>query len=75
MRQCLVAIGRLAKELDARRRDAVDQLKLTAYFEWQADWLLSRFPDAQFTAVSGLCRAVTLAEIASLNKPLRRQPS
>ena len=57
------AIGRLAKELDARRRDGVDQLKLTAYFEQQADWLLSRFPDAEFTAVLGLCRAVTLAEI------------
>jgi type I restriction enzyme M protein len=57
------AIGRLTKELDARRRDAVDQLKLTAYFERQTDWLLSRFPDAEFTAVPGLCRAVTLAEI------------
>jgi type I restriction enzyme M protein len=57
------AIGRLAKELDARRKDAVDQLKLTAYFERQADWLLSRFPDAEFTAVPGLCRAVTLADI------------
>ena len=57
------AIGRLVKDLDARRQDAVDQLKLTAYFERQADWLLSRFPDAEFTAVPGLCRAVTLAEI------------
>jgi type I restriction enzyme M protein len=57
------AIGRLAKDLDARRQDAVDQLKLTAYFERQADWLLSRFPDAEFTAVPGLCRAVTLADI------------
>jgi len=57
------AIGRLAKELEARRKDAVDQIKLTAYFERQADWLLSRFPDAEFTAVLGLCRAVTLADI------------
>jgi type I restriction enzyme M protein len=57
------AIGRLVKDLDARREDAVDQLKLTAYFERQADWLLSRFPDAEFTAVPGLCRAVTLADI------------
>jgi type I restriction enzyme M protein len=56
-------IGRLAKELDARRKDASDQLKLTAYFERQADWLLSRFPDAEFTTVPGLCRAVTLADI------------
>src|SRR5260370_21151145 len=44
------ASGRLAKELDARRKDAVEQLKFTAYFERQADWLLSRFPDAAFTA-------------------------
>jgi len=57
------AIGRLAKELEAHRKDAVDQLKLTAYFERQADWLLSRFPDAEFTAVPGLCRAVTLSDI------------
>jgi type I restriction enzyme M protein len=57
------AIGRFAKELDARRKDVVDQLKLAAYFERQADWLLSRFPDAEFTAVPGLCRAVTVAEI------------
>ena len=57
------AIGRLAKDLDARRKDAIDQLKLTAYFERQADWLLSRFPNAEFTTVPGLCRAVTLADI------------
>jgi type I restriction enzyme M protein len=57
------AIARLAKDLDARRQDAVDQLKLTAYFERQADWLLSRFTDAEFTPVPGLCRAVTLADI------------
>ena len=57
------AIGRLAKELDSHRKDAVDQLKLTAYFERQADWLLSRFPDAEFKTVPGLCRSVTLADI------------
>jgi type I restriction enzyme M protein len=57
------AIGRLTKELDASRKEAVDQLKLIAYFERQADWLLGRFPDAEFTAVPGLCRAVSLAEI------------
>ena len=57
------AIGGMAKELEAGRKDAVDQLKLTAYFERQADWLLSRFPDAEFVAVAGLCRSVTLAEI------------
>jgi type I restriction enzyme M protein len=56
-------IGRLEKELDARRKEAVDQLKRTAYFERQAHWLLSRFPGATFTAVPGLCRIVTQADI------------
>ena len=57
------AIGRLEKDLDARRREIVEQLKRTAYFERQAHWLLSRFPDAKFVPVAGLCRAVTTAEI------------
>ena len=57
------AIGRLQKELDARRKDAVEQLKRTVYFERQAHWLLSRFPDARLVAVPGLCRVVTRAEI------------
>jgi type I restriction enzyme M protein len=57
------AIGRLEKELDARRKDAVEQLKRTAYFQRQAHWLLSRFPDAQLVPVPGLCRVVTRADI------------
>lgn len=57
------AIGRLKKELDARRKELVEQLKRTAYFERQAHWLLSRFPDAKFIPVAGLCRAVTQQEI------------
>lgn len=57
------AIGRLEKDLDVRRKDLVEQLKRTAYFERQAHWLLSRFPEATFVPVAGLCRAVTLKEI------------
>jgi type I restriction enzyme M protein len=57
------AIGRLEKDLDARRKEVVEQLKRTAYFERQAHWLLSRFPVAKFAAVPGLCRVVTRAEI------------
>jgi len=56
-------INRLEKEIDARRKDAVDRLKRTAYFQSQAHWLLSRFPDAQFVPVPGLCRAVTRSDI------------
>ena len=57
------AIGRLAKDLDARRKEAVEQLKRTAYFQKQAHWLLSRFPDAEFTAVPGLCRLVSKKDV------------
>ena len=42
------------KELDARRKEVVEQLKATAYFERQAHSLLSRFPDAKLAAVLGL---------------------
>jgi len=57
------AVGRLEKELDVRRKDVVEQLKATAYFQRQAHWLLSRFPEARFAAVPGLCKAVTRADI------------
>jgi type I restriction enzyme M protein len=57
------AIGRLEKDLDARRKELVEQLKCTAYFQRQAHWLLSRFPEAKFVAVPGLCRIVTRADI------------
>jgi len=57
------AIGRLEKDLDATRKDAVEQLKTTAYFHRQAHWLLFRFPDAKLVPVPGLCRVVTRAEV------------
>jgi type I restriction enzyme M protein len=57
------AIGKLEKELDARRKEAVEQLKATAYFERQAHWLLSRFPDAKLVGVSGLVKMVDRRDI------------
>lgn len=59
------AIGRLEKELDARRKDAVEQLKAAAYFERQAHWLLSRFPEAKLVPVPGLVKLVDRKEIAA----------
>jgi type I restriction enzyme M protein len=61
------AIGRLEKELDGKRRVVVEQLKRTAYFERQAHWLLTRFPDAEFVPVPGLCRVVTRENIEAAN--------
>jgi type I restriction enzyme M protein len=57
------AIGKLEKELDAKRKELVERLKQTAYFQRQAHWLLSRFPEARFAPVPGLCKVVTRAEI------------
>ncbi len=57
------AIGRMEKELDTRRRGLVEQLKTVAYFERQAHWLLSCFPDAKLVAVPGLVKLVDRADI------------
>jgi type I restriction enzyme M protein len=57
------AIGRLEKELDAARKELVEQLKTTAYFERQAHWLLSRFPDGKLVDVPGLVKLVSRKEI------------
>lgn len=57
------AIGKLEKELDARRKDAVEQLRQTAYFHRQAHWLLSRFPDAKLVDVPGLVKIVDRKDI------------
>ena len=59
------AIGRLEKELEVHRKIIVEQLKATAYFERQAHWLLSRFPDAKLVPVPGLVKLVNREEIAS----------
>jgi type I restriction enzyme M protein len=47
-------------------RDAVlDALKQAVYFIHQGHWLHSRFPHAVFEDVPGLCKAVTIDEIAA----------
>ena len=57
------AIAKLEKEFDAQRKELVEQLKLTSYFERQAHWLLSRFPEAQLVPVSGLVKLVGKKEL------------
>lgn len=54
------------KNEDPTVRDAVlDALKQAAYFIHQVHWLHSRFPHGTFQAVPGLCKAVTVDEIAA----------
>ncbi|MEP4987287.1 MAG: N-6 DNA methylase [Paracoccaceae bacterium] len=40
-------------------------LKRVRYFEGQADWLLSRFPDGRFADVEGLVKLVDMEELAA----------
>lgn len=46
------------KALEEARTEIVDQLKLVRYFQRQAHWLLSRFPDGRLVAVPGLVKLV-----------------
>src|SRR5690606_39041544 len=43
----------------------LEAVRQAAYFIGHGHWLLSRFPDGQFGAVPGLCKAVTTDDIAA----------
>jgi type I restriction enzyme M protein len=55
--------ARQLKQLDAARKDAVEQLKRTAYFHKQVVWLQERFPEAKLRDVPGLVKLVDRQEI------------
>ncbi|MGH7962206.1 MAG: HsdM family class I SAM-dependent methyltransferase, partial [Candidatus Binatia bacterium] len=59
------SVARLMKDLDAARKDAVEQLKQAAYLHRQVAWLQDRFPEAKLADVSGLVKLVDLKEIAA----------
>ena len=58
-------IARLEKELDVQRLQLVEQLKSASYFERQAHWLLSRFPDGKLVDIPGLVKLVDRKDIES----------
>ena len=57
------ATGRLVKQLDEKRKAAVEQLKHAAYFHRQVAWLQDRFPRAELEAVPGLVKLVDRKDI------------
>lgn len=57
------AVNKNKKALDEIRKDAVEQLKLAAYFHKQIHWLQIRFPDAVLCDVEGLVKLVSQKEI------------
>ena len=44
---------------------ALEALRQAGHFIHQVQWLHSRFPEAKFASVSGLCKAVTRDEISA----------
>jgi len=55
-------IGKLKKDLDVLRKDAVEQLKLPVYFHRRVLWLQIRFPNAEYNDVEGLVKLVDRAD-------------
>lgn len=68
LRECkralLAADAKKNEEPTARDR-MLEGVRQAGYFIGQGHWLLSRFPDGQFVAVPGLCKAVTKGEIGA----------
>src|SRR5207249_7701184 len=58
-------VNRARKAADAARQITANHLKQVRYFQRQAAWLLTRFPEAEFVSVAGLCRSVAQTEIES----------
>jgi len=58
------------KQLDTEHEGARDAIKMIRYWYEQAHWLQSRFPEAVFVDVPGLCRGVIRAEIAEQDSSL-----
>jgi type I restriction enzyme M protein len=59
-----------AKQLDTEHEGARDAIKMIRYWYEQAHWLQSRFPEAVFVDVPGLCKGVTRDEIAEQDSSL-----
>jgi type I restriction enzyme M protein len=57
------AVGKLEKQLDESRKEAVEQLKSAAYLHRQVAWLQDRFPKAELQAVPGLVKLVSRKDI------------
>lgn len=63
-RRALLATDAKKSDAPSVRDAALEALKLAVYFIHQGHWLHSRFPQALFEDVPGLCKAVTVDEIA-----------
>ena len=65
MRRALLAADSKKNEPPTVRDEVLEALRQAIYFIHQAHWIQSRFPNGWFEDVPGLCKAVTLDEIAA----------
>ena len=64
-KRALLAADSKKNEAPTVRDVVLDALKQAAYFIHQVHWLHSRFPQALFEDVAGLCKAVSIDDIAA----------
>jgi type I restriction enzyme M protein len=64
-KRALLAADAKKNEAPTLRDVVLDALKQAAYIIHQVNWLHSRFPEGVFADVPGLCKAVSLDEIAA----------
>lgn len=64
-KRALLAADSKKNEVPTVRDAVLDALKQAAYFIHQVHWLHSRFPQALFEDVPGLCKAVSVEDIAA----------
>ncbi|NQE49427.1 N-6 DNA methylase [Herbaspirillum rubrisubalbicans] len=64
-KRALLAADSKKNEAPSVRDAVLDALKQAAYFIHQVHWLHSRFPQAVFADVAGLCKAVSVDDIAA----------
>jgi type I restriction enzyme M protein len=56
-------INAILKTLDSRKKDFTDKSSQAEYFYKNIHWLQSRFPDAEYTDITGLCKLADKADI------------
>ena len=64
-KRALLAADAKKNEEPTVRDTVLEAIKQAAYFIQQVQWLHSRFPEAAFTDVPGLCKAVSVDDIAA----------
>jgi type I restriction enzyme M protein len=64
-KRALITAGAKKNEVPTVRDAALDALNQAAYYIHQVHWLRSRFPHGLYEDVSGLCKVVTMEDIAA----------